>query len=311
MSEPGTDIVPEGAYETGLEDLLLLSGGATTPRIVIDHKEGCFTDSLSGEEFKELTVIPLGVVAGRILWPPDIEDDPSDPWCKSLDAKVGTPGEEFPWKASGYKKSDVDAEGHLDCNACPLKDWDSHPTKNMAWCTEQLTVPVLRQLANGKVAAALMTFQRSAIKDARKYLQSFASAGEPPFVAYCKITLDMRKKGSNPYGVPQFKRLQLTDEDAHEAFAEQFRAIRTYLRTPFVRDEEENEEEEETPAAPPKKAKKPAAKPAPEPEEEADVAEVVDEEDEEIARLEAALAARKAKKVEPVAASEYDDDAPI
>lgn len=301
----GTDVARTQDYETGLEDLALLGGGVATPRISIDHKKGCFVDSMSGEEFDKLQVIPLGVVGQRVLWPPDMEDEPSDPLCKSLDAVRGKPGEEFPWKASGYKKSDVDAEGHLDCAACPLKDWDSHPKKDMAWCTEQITVPVLRQLANGKISPALITFQRSAMGNARKYFQSFATSGEPPFVAYLTITLEMRKRGSNPYGVPLFKRGGLTDEDAHDEFAEQFRSIREFLRTPREDDADETEEDEveETPAPKTKKSAK-AKKPEPEPEEEPVAeAEVVeeedDEDDEEIRRLEEMLAAKKAAKSAP------------
>lgn len=295
---PGTDVAVNEEYDTGLEDLDDLSGGVATPRIVIDHKKGCFTDSLSGQEFEKLHVIPLGIVAQRVLFPPDMEDEPSDPMCKSLDAKLGTPGDEFPWKASGYKQADLDAEGHLDCTSCPLKDWGSHPKKDTAWCTEQITVPILRQLDNGKIAPALMTFQKSAIAGARKYFQSFRSAGEPAFVAYCTITLEMRKRGSNPYGVPILKRGALTDEDAHEAFAEQFRSIREFLRTPFERDDEETEEEEETPPPPKAKTKKPKPKPVAE-EEPEDVADLVEDEPDEIALLKAKLAAAEAKAAAP------------
>lgn len=305
-----TDVVPVGEYETGLEDLALLGGGAVTPRIVIDHDEGMFKESNSGELFDELLVIPLGVVAGRALWPPNMRDDgeQQDPLCRSLDAKLGAPGDDFPWKASGWKTSDVDAEGHLDCSACPLKEWGSHPAKDTAWCQEQLTIPMLRQTSTGKVVPVIMTFKSSGIAPARKYVQSFANNGEPCFLNYLTLTLEGRKRGKNDYYVPVFKKGPATDDDAHEAMSEQYRTIRDFLQTPFVRgDSDETEEVEAEVVAPTPKAKPGKKKPAPAPV--VEEAEVVDEEDEEIARLEAALAAKRAAKAP--AADDNDDAAPI
>lgn len=218
--------------ETGLEDLENF-GGTITARIRIDGKIGQWVDDLSGETFDTLNCIPLGMVGSRILWAPTMGAEVSDPWCRSTNMKTGTPGEKFPWKESGFDESDL-VDGHLNCESCPLKDWGSHPIpgNDSSWCSQQITIVVLREVDEGVTAPALVTFQRSSLANARKYLQSFANAKQAPFVNYCSITLDERRRGDVDYAVPLFSKGDKTDPAHYEAFKAKYRELRDFLTTP-------------------------------------------------------------------------------
>lgn len=223
----------------GFEDFEV--GDMVMPTLRIDHQEGVLVDNLSGEQFTEITVILLGLVKQRILWPVEMSETKEQPLCRSLDFAVGTPQpDRFPWKASGLEKKD-----HLSCDSCPLKEWGSNPKNESPWCSEQWTFPLMMPAGNGW-APALLTLQRSNLKAARAYMTSFARSKSPLFTCESKVTLQQNKRGTVKYVNLFFAKGQDTPEEQRPEYAENYRRIREWVQTP--RDESTATEEEETTA---------------------------------------------------------------
>lgn len=235
--------VPDSGI-VGLEDYDPTVDGST-PRLQIVQAEAVFKDSQSGEEWSKISCIVLGRLKQRILWPPEVEEGKkAKPLCKSLDFRIGLPGEEFPWEKSGFDKSVVGET--LDCGACPLKEWDSHPTRETPWCSEQSVLPLLMEVAPDVWAPTILTLQRSSLKPARKYIDSYGRAKLPLFTAFTTIELDAQKRGSVKYATPTFTKGAATEEANWPEYANQWRNLRTFLMT--VRNDDDDEEE--TVAAP-------------------------------------------------------------
>jgi len=248
----------ERAYEdTGLEDFDMAD--AVIPRLTIVHKEGEFKDGLNNEQFPRLRVVILGLVKQRVLWHPDL-DDGDWPMCRSANFNMGMPNmsddqpreKRFPWDKSGFATGDYppaeDGRVRLPCSGCALKDWKSHPDGKKPYCTEQWTLPLLydpREDENW--VPAIITFQKTGLKPLKSYFTSFARNQTAPFTAITEIGLDLNKKGSTDYSVPNFKRVGDTDEANWRDYSVNFRTMRDFLQAePGARDEDEDS----TPAAP-------------------------------------------------------------
>ena len=238
------------APKSALEQLEELGGSLNdfdgseggTPRISINGAEARWVDSLSGLEVPEFTGIICGIQKQRVLWPAEVGEEKSDPLCKSLDAKTGRPNPKtFPLKESNLGLELVeDVVVTADCGACSLKDWDSHPTRNGPWCTEQITAILMADMeGNGTFLPALVSFQRSSLKPARTYLGSFARAQEHPFNVYTKFSLQGLKRGNVKYAVPIFTKLGATPPDLRESAAANYLALREYIVT--WRDEKQDD----------------------------------------------------------------------
>lgn len=228
-----TDVAVPSEDIIGLEDVD--QNDLVMPRLKIIHAEGVFADNLSGEKFDSFSGVLLGVVKQRVLWAPEVDDD-AEPLCKSYDFTAGhAVPTAFPWKSSGFDRAAVDAtDPVLPCDACPLKDWGSHPKGDNPWCTEQHTYIVL---VDG-VSPALVTFQKSGIKSSRAYLSSFKRAMKPLFTALTRITLTPHKRGTTAYAIPSFVRTGDTDPADWEEYATLLRSSRTFLQTPRKRDDD-------------------------------------------------------------------------
>lgn len=220
-----TDIVRAEDYQgDGLEDFD--EENFVMPRININHADAVFEDGLSGETFESKEVILLGMIRQRILFPAEMKEGGSDPLCRSFDAKVGYPGEEYPWEASGFAKQN----GPLSCADCALKDWGSHPNRDAPWCTEQYKLPLLFQAGvTGVWTPAVTSMQRAGLPPARSYLTSFKRAGEPLYACRTTLSLEARKRGSVRYAVPNFVRGEATSVEDWPRYADQYRRIRDYL----------------------------------------------------------------------------------
>lgn len=239
-----TDLaIPDGDVVPGLEDYDP-STDAGTPRLTIVQDQAVFEDSATGEQFAKITAILLGQVKQRTLWPASMGDDKKPPLCRSYDHKVGHPGEEFPWKESGFDLAAAGEPPVVGCEACPLKEWESHPdpAKSIPWCSEQIVFPLLMQLPNGVWAPAILTLQRSNIKPSNQYVTGFARARLPLFTAITELTLDPRKKGSNKYAVIELKKGIETDKAMWPEYADQLRNFRTFLQTPRAADQDAADE---------------------------------------------------------------------
>ena len=276
MSDALPDVVRDEVYDVpdGLEDFD--PNDQTIPLIKLDHDTGMIVDGLSGQQFDRMELIAVGLVKQRVLWPAKMSEGDAAPLCKSYNFKIGNPDiQKFPWKASGFA---FDAERtQLPCDDCKLKDWGTHPSREIPWCSEQHTYAVLQNLRDDVWAPALFTFQRSAIKPSNAYLTSFIRAKEPLYVCTTIITLDNRKRGNVDFVVPQFARGTATDREQWPFYASTYRNIREFVQTPRSSTDDEGTEEsvEEavggSPVAPPPAATPPtnpataapAAAPAP------------------------------------------------
>lgn len=241
--------VVDDDLNVGLEDVE--PDDLSIPRLQVVGAEAVFKDSLSGEKFPELDAVILGLIKQRVLWQPVMPETPTGPLCRSYDHKAGNPGKDFPWKASGFPRPDLDDDEAcppVSCADCKLKEWGTHPKRdNVPWCTEQYTFAVITE--NGP---AILTFQGSGVKPTKGYLTSFVRAKTPMFTVRTKITLIAKSRGTVEYAVPAFQKLGPTDSEMWPEYAAAYRSIRNFLITP--RADEEVEE-----AAPPPAAKTPSA----------------------------------------------------
>lgn len=215
----------------GLEDLDATD--VVMPRIKIVMEDAEFEDNLSNERFTEFEAVILGVVKQRVMWPEEVDDD-AKPLCKSYNHETGHPGPDFPWKKSGFDQAD-----EISCAHCPFKEWDSHPSRPVPWCTEQYVFPLLRE----DDGPALLTIQRSGIKPAKSYMSSFLRQRKPMFTCVTKLSLTPAKKGSVKFAIPNFAKGEQTPEERWDAFAKQFLDIRNFLHTPPSPSDDEDEDE--------------------------------------------------------------------
>jgi len=236
MSEAIEPATPSyGSGIVGLEDVD--STDIAMPILKIDHANGKYIDSLSGESFDDLDVILLGLIKGRIMWPAEVGEGDNPPLCKSYDFEVGHPGEDFPYTAAGLAVAPAEGET-LTCATCPLKEWGSNPKGETPWCSEQHTFALLMNPDDeGFGSPAILTVQRSAIKASRAYLSSFARTRQPLFVVHTTLSLDAKRRGSVAYAVPKFVRGIATPEAMAGEYANTYLSIRDFVQTPRVREE--------------------------------------------------------------------------
>lgn len=217
------DDLDTGLEDFGQEDMVM-------PRLNIAHRDAEFEDNLTGQTYKEMRVVLLGLVKQRILWAENVEDG-EGPLCKSYDAKEGLPTENFPWKASGFEKQDGE-NIHLPCEQCNLKEWGTHPGRKVPWCSEQFVFPLLMEVPDeGWIAPAILTFQRAGVKAVRQYLSAFKRSNQPLFTVVTKMSLTPNKKGNVEYATPKFQQQDGTPRELWEGFAGHYRQIRDFLRT--------------------------------------------------------------------------------
>lgn len=236
--EPKEDAAVEGYMPPDMDDGLEDFGTTdmVMPRLNIDHDEAVFVDTLTGEKFENLRVVLLGLVKQRILWGAEV-DDGDKPLCKAYTFDFGHPDTgNFPWKASGFDKSEFPGEDvTLPCAECALKEWDSHPTRKTPWCSEQYTLPLLMEVPDRDgegmrfAAPAILTLQRSGIKPARAYFSAFKRAGTPLFVNVTEMTLKPNRKGSVDFATPQFTRKEETERESWPDYSGHYTQIRGFL----------------------------------------------------------------------------------
>lgn len=232
-----TDVaVPEDDMLEGLGDID--ESELTVPRLKIIGKEAVFEDNLTNEQHSSLNVILLGLVKERILWDADEAESPA-PMCKSSDAEFGIPADDFPWAKSGFDKAGFGDEPKLPCGSCPLKDWGTHPKDGKKpWCSEMHTYPLLIVGDSGSLSPALLSVQRAGIKPSKAYVSAFIRARTPLFTAYTRLTLEPHKTGTVYWATPIFTKGDATDAADFADYAQQYRAMRTFIQTPRkARDE--------------------------------------------------------------------------
>lgn len=210
--------VPVGLENVGSDDLSLAI-------IRIDHEENKFLDSLTGQHYDELDGVILGLLKQRVLWDPD-QDSKAPLLCKSRDANVGNPREEFPWEE--YRKhggQEVAGSETIACGSCSLAKWGTHPKNDTPWCSLQYAFPFA--FGTDEQVAGLLTVQRSSLKGAQKYISAFVRDAVPLFAFKTKITLNGNRKGTVKYSTPNFIRGEAIEDPAlFRAWSDQYTQIK-------------------------------------------------------------------------------------
>lgn len=241
--QPGSALaVPAEPIDTGLGDLT--TADIQFPRLKIVHSDGVFEDPAMSQQYGEVFCVVLGLVRQRILWHTRVEND-EKPMCKSPDFLNGYPNLEpadasrnFPFAQAGFNPDlqMIDEAGRmvLPCGDCKLKEWGSHPQGGKPYCSEQFTLPVLYAGDLASVQSqfwtpALVTFQKTGITPAKRYLGAFQMQNKGAYTAITRITLATKRQGNVTYSTPIFQNVGETDPDAWPEFSEQFRSVRTWL----------------------------------------------------------------------------------
>lgn len=293
-TEPGEMVPydPDSMGDLGLEDVD--ASDLSMPRMTIDHKKCVFVNTLTKEEYPALTVVMLGLIKQRVMWPEKMEEN-DKPRCKSPDNTHGFPRvhveglsakKQFPWAESNFDPAhaqpvdEPDSQQYpggwssngydvLSCDSCVFAKWTKDGSDNVPpMCSEQHTYPLLYMAGNAEDpqwTPAILTVQRSAIGNSRKFINAFAQARQPMFTQYTGLTLTMEIKGTNEYAVPGFKKLGASDRNLWGEYANSLRTIRKFLRqAPRPQDEVITTPEENTGPveAVPEEPKAPPAPPA-------------------------------------------------
>lgn len=265
-----TDIERPGGIGTvdGLEDIA--ASDLIMPVFKMDHDNFKWVDSLTNQSHDSLSVIMLGVLKQRILWPEDPGAAGDTPICRAYTLETGYPDQEkFTRKlvltSSGFSAADVE-KGTLPCASCNLKEWGMHPKGNGPWCNEQYTTPVLVLDEEGHTMPAIISHQRTALKPLKAWITAFQGRQKPFYTAVTSIGIVAQSKGTQEYAVPKFTLVQDSDPAMWPDYSQRWHEIKTFLMTPRTRH---GDDEPETPrtsnaAAPPAPAPAPPA-PAPAP----------------------------------------------
>lgn len=237
-----TDVVPAGTYNTGLDDL---GDTVLIPRLKIGHKTATFIYPSSGQEFPEIHAYILGLVRQRVLFHPKVDGN-EKPMCKSPDARHGFPNltpedpkKAFPWSVAQLDPSQApkDEQGRtqIACGSCHLKEWGSHPLGEKPYCSEQYTLAIVfaetieELLEENGGMPALLTVQKTGIKPARTYLQTFKLKDVGAYTVVTKIGLDTKKQGDTVYCTPTFKHAGPSPQNRWLDFSNDFVGIEKFL----------------------------------------------------------------------------------
>lgn len=239
------DTYDANAVPTGLEDID--ESDTRIPRLKINHSNALFVDQLTKEEFPIAHAIVLGLVKQRIFWRDEV-DEGDAPLCKSTDFEHGFPqndpkfpaSKQFPWERSVFNLEDYAPDpafnNHvaLPCASCSFKEWTkkSSGENEAPPCAEQYVFSMFYSTDENvePYQPALLSVQRSGIKNARNYVSYFGAAKKPFFSIYTKVTLDHFKRGSVSYAVPVFAMGKPVDTDNYERFGDYARMIRDNIR---------------------------------------------------------------------------------
>lgn len=265
--------LPEG-FDDGLGDFD--ESDAAVPRLTIVHKEAMFKESLSGTKYQALDLIILGLVKQRTLWSTDV-DDGEKPMCKSPDFEHGYPtidpklssDKQFPWDKTPFSAPIAanDALVVVDCMACPLKEWKSHPNGKTPWCSEEFTLPVLYDSSgDGTFMPALLTIKKSGLKNLKAFLASFQRQKMPAFSVITRVTLKQESRGQTDYCVPEWQAGERTEGADWEGFSSTYKGLREFLHAPPARyDSDGNRIDSGDTSAPAAPVAQPVSTPAPQP----------------------------------------------
>lgn len=212
----------------------------TYPKLVINHKTAKFrvptvagaTDTYDAES---IDVVILGQIRSRIMWPGAFGSK-EHPVCKSDDAIVGVPMDNFPWEDSMFADVPSNRTG-ISCETCNFKEWNRDFGR--ARCQETWTIPV-RLVRNGMIEGEvfLIAFTSSGITDLRNYFRPMIAEQKHPFNYVTKIRLRSVGGGDGKrWATARFSRvMELADTDLNLEFVTQLRAVKEAMNPPKLAD---------------------------------------------------------------------------
>lgn len=233
-----------GDYETGLEDFD--GSRMTMPRLSIVHPDGTFKNSQTGEIFKSLNGIALGMIRQRSMFHKEMGKDKLGPQCKSSDAQTGYPTtkgsskELFPWAQAGFSPDDLDKDEYgrpmINCSACPFAQWSKD--RKPPLCSERHSYPMMFsdkddfKPGDDMPYSGIVSFQKTGIKPSTQFLAGFKTSKTPVYGAFAHFALKREQVGTVTYSVPVVRRGDATDKSNWREYSEQYAALRDVLRQP-------------------------------------------------------------------------------
>jgi hypothetical protein len=255
VSVPGHGAITEYDPElmVGLEDVS--PSDMVIPRIRIIGSEAAFQENLSNAKFEQLDCIILGLIKQRAYFHPVVlEGSKGDkPMCKSTDFETGYPNisektppdRQFPWSKSNFDRQNFPENDKgqivLPCQSCIFSMWEKGDWKTPP-CAEQHTYVILYSPDGMSMNPALLTVQKSAIKDSKAYYTSFSNINQPMFLNYTTIKLEAASRGVVNYAIPKFHKGERTDSAMWKEYANTYLSIREFIRKPPRAESEENPE---------------------------------------------------------------------
>lgn len=163
--------------------------------------KGNFRSNLTGDETKEMSIVPLTFSKARILWGDNLGDDPK---CKSRDAIKPDESIENPV----CDQCATMQNGRLT-EVCPSAMWQGEGTnRTKPECQMQYNLAALDE--DG--APFMMSFRGSALKPFKALISGLISKRKPLCDNVVHMTIKEMKGEKGVYYVPQFKVTGSVDE---------------------------------------------------------------------------------------------------
>lgn len=186
------EYIGEGGIPVGTENIT--KDDFVLPRIRIiqptsrdsDKGIGKFCNSVTGEVFSSLKIVPLTVTHGRVCF--SVAETHSSPICRSLDGIVSVEGRK--------------------CAECGDSIGWTEEQPGPPQCAELRNIPCL--LENGEIAG--LSFKRGAISEAKRIITVVKMRNTPFFFWKIELTIQKAEGQKGVYYAPKVFKWEETDE---------------------------------------------------------------------------------------------------
>lgn len=235
-----TVAVPGGEYDysaymgVGTEDVDATDFGIA--RWKINHNKGLFVNNQNDVALPELNVIVLNNVKQRVMFNPDINDEETDPWCKSNDHKDGYPGENFPWENYAFNNPELGNAIPLPCSSCNFAQWgERNPKTGKAkkpLCAELFTFTMMMLDEELEGTPGILSLKGTSIGPAKKFMAPFVQRRQPMFIKTVRISLTEQLFQGRVFYVAKFDITGDSEPSSYPEFANIAMNAREYLTAP-------------------------------------------------------------------------------